>query len=921
MKKILKFSLIVIISFVLLLLIIFSANVLKKDYKYAHQSFVTFQAPFDWFSYNLKIKIIKIFLNFKQNNKVGLPVKKIYINKSFIKELLKNTPDSTKKWKQAFYLNEDETHDSIEVRLKGDNPGNWLFEKKHWRIKTKKNKLIKRQREFEYIPFDFQIYLSGKIANSLGLLSPNFKPVELFINKESQGTYIESEILNESFLRRKKIMPVNLYKGEQILAETIIQLENNLFNSPSALKKLAHFNQVDINDKSDLIYLFDLFQLSQNDNSKYLDLLEAVDIDYWSKFSAYQIITQNFHNDSSHNFRLLSDPWSGYFTPIVYDPLINLDTDTSLIDLDKSSHEMFLLLNKDSSFQNLKLKFINEILNSKLIEKEIKDLEHIENEIRISEERDAEVLSVDFSVIKLFLGLFNNTYKSNTLIIERITFLKKFLSHKNNLKKILYSKPKANWYKTDYGFEIYVNNVIPISNLNINFLGEKPNWLVIDINENKKVDFNETKIFPNSKQEFVIPYRFYANKITFSNQTIDLIKPKLKAVNTRFKFISDKSAAPNIIQYENPFSKKIYTLEYKKLSSFPSLKNNQPVDVNSNQLKDINRNSIIFDKIINVDETLIVNEEAIIKPGTSFKIAKGSNIIFKRKVVALGTKEKPITFEKADTKEWGTVALQGQHTKGSIFNNIIFDGGSGGQFNNIKYTSSLSIHNTENIELKNIRMLNNVNFDDMLHIVYTKKLKINSINIENSHMDAIDIDMSNNIEIKNAIIKNSGNDAIDLMESDVVITDSILDNSKDKAISVGENSFLILNNSILLKNNTAVATKDKSFSFILHSDLIKNNIPFDNYLKNWRYGDGGVTKVYKSKLENNNKIKIDNKSTVELINSTINNEYIEGSIISKKKNINHLSILNNNKYNDIKKILEKQGIKLTDKANYLGANL
>ena len=228
MKKNFKFFLIGFLSLFFLLTLIFSISVLKKDFKYAHQSFASYQDPFNWFSYHLKTKIIKSVQNLRVNKKIGLPAKNFYINENFIKEFLNNTPSSTKNWKQGFYLNEDDSVDEIEIRLKGDNPANWFFEKKHWRIKTKKNKLIERQREFEYLPFDFQIYLSGKIANSLDIISPNFKPIELFINEKSQGTYIETENLNESFLRRKKIMPVNLYKGEQILAETIIELENKL---------------------------------------------------------------------------------------------------------------------------------------------------------------------------------------------------------------------------------------------------------------------------------------------------------------------------------------------------------------------------------------------------------------------------------------------------------------------------------------------------------------------------------------------------------------------------------------------------------------------------------------------------------------------------------------------------------------------
>ena len=921
MKKVFKPISIGIVLLFLFLITIFSFNVLKKDFKYAHQSYATYQDPFDWFSYNLKTKIIKIFLDLKKKDEEGLPVTSFHINKSFIKELLEKTPDSTKKWKDAFLINQDETFNKIKVRLKGDNPTNWLFEKKHWRVKTEKNELINRQREFEYIPFDLQTYLSGKIANSLGLLSPKFKPIELFINDESQGTYIETETLNESFLRRKKIMPVNIYKGEQILAETIIELENNLFNSPGALKKIAYFNQVNVNDKSDLIYLFNLFQLSNNNNTKYSDLLNSINLNYWSKFSAYQIITQNFHNDSSHNFRLLSDPWSGYFTPIVYDPLFNLDNNNLKIDFDKSSNEMFLLLNQDSSFQNLKLEFINNILNSELIENEIKDLESIEGATNITKKRDVEALFKDFSIVKLFLGLFTDKYNFDNSEKKRKIFIQKFLLHKENLKNILYSKPKANWYETQNGFEIYINNEVPISNLNINFLGKKPNWIAIDLNENKKFDSNEVKFYPNNEQEFIIPLRFYANRIPFSNQTIDLLKPKLKTVTTRFKFITDNSFIPDTIKYQNPFSKKNYFLKKKKITSFPFIKNNQPVDLNSSQFKDIVKNERFFNKTIFIKQTLIVKEDAFISPGTSFKIANGSHIIFKKKVTALGTSEKPISFEKADTEPWGAVVLQGPQTKGSVLENVIFDGGSGGMFNNIKYTGALSIHNTENIILKKIKMVNNNKFDDMFHVVYTKNLKIDSIDIEKSHMDAIDIDMSSNIEIKNAKIKNSGNDAVDLMESDVVITNSRFDDSKDKGISVGENSFLILNNSILSKNNTGVATKDKSFSFILNSDLKSNDVPLNNFKKNWRYGDGGITKVYKSKFKNNNRIKVDKKSTIQIIKSTINDDFVEESIISKKNNTNHLSILKNNNYKSIKKILKKMGINLQNKGDYLGANL
>ena len=327
MKKTLKFLIIGSLPFLLILLFTLSFNVIKNDWLYGHKSFSTYQEPFDWFNYKLKTKIIKSIINLRENNKQGLPIKKIYIDEKLQNELLLDIPHSTKHWKKGFYLDNNEIK-NIEIRFRGDNSRNWLLEKKHWRIKTQKKNLINKQRYFDYLPFDHGKFLSGRIANSLGILSPKFNLVELFINDQSSGIYIESENINESFVRKNFRMPVNVYKVEQILSESIVALEPNAFNSPGVLSKRAVFNQVSYSDKSDFIYFYKLMRSSIDNKKKYLDLIDKIGIENWVKFVVYQIITQNFHNDNSHNFRLVSDPWSGHLIPIPHDPLINLITDS-----------------------------------------------------------------------------------------------------------------------------------------------------------------------------------------------------------------------------------------------------------------------------------------------------------------------------------------------------------------------------------------------------------------------------------------------------------------------------------------------------------------------------------------------------------------------------------------------------------------
>ena len=71
----------------------------------------------------------------------------------------------------------------------------------------------------------------------------------VFSKKDKNKNLIIYSAINK-FLRRNKIMPVNLYKGEQRLTESLIGVENNLFNNPGAWKKLAYFNHLDKKDKS-----------------------------------------------------------------------------------------------------------------------------------------------------------------------------------------------------------------------------------------------------------------------------------------------------------------------------------------------------------------------------------------------------------------------------------------------------------------------------------------------------------------------------------------------------------------------------------------------------------------------------------------------------------------------------------------------
>ena len=865
MKNLTKIFTYVFLPFSSIFVFFLFINILILDWGYAHKSQSTYQDPFNWFSYKIKISLLKTINNFN-NSEEGLPIENLFVSSKVQNKLLEDPPYSTKIWQRAFFVTNDDEVKNIQIRHRGDNSQNWMFEKKHWRIKTRKEEQFDRYRYFNYIPFDLNYYFSGLVANNIGVASPKFNLIELFINQKSSGIYIKAERINENFLRRNRIMPVNIYKGEQILSEAITAADNDLFGNSGVWSKVALFNQTKQNDKSDLINFLNVLIKSENNLDDAKKLFEKLDIDKWVKFSAYQILTQNYHNDSYHNIRLIIDPWSGKVSPVIYDPIIGSTIyKNKLLNFEKSSHSVLRILNKNSFFINDKYKKLKSLLiDDKLIDKQLKFLRNQENKIFLSGSRDIHRLSNDFKNInwkKSFLNKIIINYSDKDkidLLVERMG------QHKSNILNFLYSKPKASWFHNKNGFNVNIDGRLPISNLVVSFDQNIPNSISIDINKNKIIDKNE-KFLPNANGDFIIPLTLYANRTSYAKNQNDLHFPDIFVSKTRFNFITENSLKPDTIFYENPFSKKKYKLNYSNESSLNPNKDNYAIL--ENYLED---NEIItFSGLINVNKNLIVEKSTVINPGTTFLIKKNKSIVFKKKVIANGTQKNPIIFKKKSKYSWGTVALQGKNTKNSEFKNIIISGGSGAIINDIHYVSSFSLHDTKDIIITNIKIKNNTKYDDAFHIVYCENVLLDNIFIDKAFSDALDIDMSKNIKISNSLFYNPKNDAVDVMESSLIIDSSEMFKSGDKGVSIGENSNVTIYNSYFNENKMGIAIKDRSNAKIYYSDFIDNEIHISSYQKNYQYGNGGYAKISRSSFKDNNiYLSSDSKSTITIDDSS-----------------------------------------------------
>ncbi|MDC0854821.1 right-handed parallel beta-helix repeat-containing protein [Candidatus Pelagibacter sp.] len=857
-KFLLRKSIIIFSPFFLIILLLLSFNVFKKDYSFGHKSIFFYPTSFDWLNYYKKLYFQKFKNNF-YSKKVGLDQIHIFISEKNNNKLLNDLPSSTDRYVNAEIKGKKNKIEKVKLKYKGANPYNWLFDQKEIRIKYSKKKTINNRRYYDYRISQTPVlsdYLYFKLANKIIKPAYDVKLVELFINNKSKGIHIERGVLREDFLRRNKLMPVNIYRGEQLRYEDKnLGLEAKLFDNVGLWKKTSYLNYIDKDDYSDLNLFLDKINKSSTSSNALKSLLDYENLDILSTFGAFQIISQAPTKDNYHNQRFILDPWSGSNYIFVHDGSYISSNDN--IALDFVADDMMEVLTTSSEYLLSKYIKTYELLNDDNV------IENMINEINLVKEKYLISFKRDTGKIQRKYRFPGDEKETLDLPNELITSLK---LRKKKLNNIFNANPNASWENTKKGFMIKVNDHMPVSNIKPLFKYTKPKYIVLDVNYNNIIDDSDFYFYPNENDELIINLNLFSNRIiTYHSEIKPNKSNKTKSLNnTKFNFILESQHKFDKIYAQNFFSKNNYEINKEINISYKAKKFNNPIKTNENN------NKIILEGNLDIHKNKIYNDAVIIKEGTVFNLCNKCSLMFKNKVIAEGKKKKPIIFQGINGKNWGAIGIVGEKTENSKLSNLIIKNGSGAQVDNIYLYASLSLNNTKNIKISNLTMKKNFLYDDMMHIVYSRNVEINNSEFYDSFLDTIDVDISENINFNNIQIVNSGNDGIDFMESKSKLQNIYITNSKDKGLSVGENSNIELNNSKITRNNYGIVSKDDSIAILKNTQITNNIIQLAVYKKNWRYGKSGNIELHNIKLnEGNNTFQSDK----------------DGSIIFKTKDI------------------------------------
>ena len=102
----------------------------------------------------------------------------------------------------------------------------------------------------------------------------------------------------------------------------------------------------------DLRNFLKVLNSSKSNSEKFKILKSYLDPDYFGRYLAYIILSQNYHISKYHNNRIIFDPWKGQVFPVITDPANPEDV---ILNFDKSSNDLTSILNQNSEFLKFKI--------------------------------------------------------------------------------------------------------------------------------------------------------------------------------------------------------------------------------------------------------------------------------------------------------------------------------------------------------------------------------------------------------------------------------------------------------------------------------------------------------------------------------------------------------------------------------------
>lgn len=780
-----------------------------------------------------------------------LPTVELTISPTNLARLNANLPRSGKQdFVRGMMRYPNGNFEKVGLRYRGDSLHHWGFAAKSWLVRTSAERLIEGRRRLHVVLPRWRsvgnYHANLRIAEQMGILAVESRLTNLTVNgRQHGGIYLLQPQQDEAFLRNHRRLPSDLYVGDMTPLDDNFVNEvpfGGLWELPWLWQKAAANNKFEEESRRPLEILF--FRTHHGSDE---ELLELLDLPAWARFSAYMQVMAAGHMDMGHNWKLLFDAGKLTFEPVVGDgnglPDDVLEQTAGLPARDVSiTTPLLARLHRNHQFLRLKQAAIADFFHRELDRSYFVELDAIAETIgptlRVFPQLDwhgtvdghdlfyfgDRALRQRLAAVRPQLERwFDEQRAANTARPENVracavdarTVRLQIEGHaaaKIGLRlpgtAPLKSAILRIWREGGMAEQVEVTSLLHANDGLV--------WLEWPLLGQREI---ETPAPTHSRSDHRVRAASY-----------DLLLDEIDARNVEVH-VATNGGGHFPVPLQTEFGKTLIAPSNTSLLPQP-------------------REVLHWENEVVINGIMDIRRDLDIAPGTRVRLAPGAALILRGKISARGSSAYPVSFERQDpATPWGILAVVGRGCDSSFFEHCRFFGGSGLVTPFTVFSGMVSVRDVHSIRFDACEFGDNSGYDDLFHAAYSE-LQIKDSVFQHAWRDGIDLDLCT-ASIDNTAVDGTGNDGLDVMTSNVVVTRSRLLHGTDKGLSAGEAAKVVVIDTVIADNQIGVQAKDATEILLYNVTLRRNATALSGYHKNRSYSGTARLRLARSVIDQN----------------------------------------------------------------------
>jgi hypothetical protein len=741
---------------------------------------------------------------------------------------------------KGYLVHEGELYQA-QVRYRGGKHWHWMNPQRSMKFKLAKDLYIRGNEVFalknEPDPMSFGEQIIMDLAREWGLLTPEYGPVRVLLNKAYQGVFFLSGQPDEGLLRNSRRYPAKIYSGNDAPKDPETGV-CNLWDSTEAWKLVARKSDDALDDLSEMKALQAALKKDQLRFAAFAQ--DHLDLEKFATFDALDVIFGGNQHDYKQDQKLYFDPYKGRFEPIAW----NFRGFRHEDELNRVENPLLLGLKTVPGYISLRNKLVLKLLNDQVSEEGLQArattiMKLTAKDLARDPYWDAyrQLPPVDNYLEQLPRPMSEARQAltvASTLAVQgqRNRFIQRLLTAEPLTSKAWMTAPGAALV------QLSVTGESGVLLRKVEALGagtcEEPVTIGADRNGDLALDEAEAtdaldiragaflglelhpgiqlvaRKKPSAERGAVYsvpapnPYPFV---LRLGNCPVKALKLSYENLVTGAIASRELPLAPSPQPDAAGAGFSCGSAEFPRVAGTHSLHPWCHPKAKSETL-------VLGPGEVVIDSRRVFRQPVEVRAGTTFLMKQGGELVFRARVDFKGKRKAPIELKASDGC-WGGLVIQGPESSGSRLRWVKASGACGPREGLTSFPAVFNFHDTRDLRLRDVDFGGFGGTRDALHLAYVEGFDIRDLTVTGAPEDALDIEFGSG-SIDGFVCAGAGDECLDTMGTDLTVNEALLIRAGGNGLSAGEESQVALRNTVvarskvgfLVKNGSKVTSRD-----------------------------------------------------------------------------------------------------------------